>query len=305
MLSPLTGLEIRVPASIANLGPGFDTLAVAVELYLNLSVTIAGGVNQLRFEFPDCQIDGENYIERAFQFAARQRAVDFPSLHVVVRSDIPMRSGLGSSAAATVAGLRLYEAVAGPLPEQGLLNAACALEGHPDNVAAALLGGLTVSCQLPDRSAFAVKLDWPDGLRFLVLTPHYALSTSASREALPELIPREDAVFNLQRIALLLQAVQSGNHALLREALHDRVHQPYRQKLVPALEELLALDHPDLLGVCLSGAGPSIVGLAERNFEEIEKLFSDAYRKTGLPFTIRCLAAHQDRVGVPQPVAIA
>jgi homoserine kinase len=285
-------LEIRVPASIANLGPGFDTLAVAVELYLNLSVTIVDGTNQLHFEFADCKIDGENYIERAFHFAARQRGASFPSLRVVVHTEIPMRGGLGSSAAATVAGLRLYEAVAGPLPEQGLLNAACALEGHPDNVAAALLGGLTVSCQLPDRSAFAVKLDWPASLRFLVLTPQYALSTTASREALPELISREDAVFNLQRIALLLQAVQSGNHSLLREALHDRIHQPYRQKLVPALEEMLALDHPDLLGVCLSGAGPSIVGLAEGNFDEVEKLFSDTYEKTGLPFTIRRLSAH-------------
>jgi homoserine kinase len=298
MPSPLTGLEIRVPASIANLGPGFDTLAVAVELYLNLSVTILDGANELHFEFPDCKIDGENYIERAFHFAARQRGGAFPSLHVVVHSEIPMRSGLGSSAAATVAGLRLYEAVAGPLPEQGLLNAACALEGHPDNVAAALFGGLTVSCQLADRSAFAVKLDWPASLRFLVLTPQYALSTSASREALPEFISREDAVFNLQRIALLLQAVQSGNHSLLREALHDRIHQPYRQKLVPALEEILALDHPSLLGVCLSGAGPSIVGLAEQNLDQIEKLFSDAYRKTGLAFTIRRLSAHQDRVPV-------
>jgi homoserine kinase len=304
MLSPLTGLEIRVPASIANLGPGFDTLAVAVELYLNLSVTMVDGTNQLHFEFPDCPIDGENYIERAFHFAARQRGGSFPSLHVVVRTEIPMRSGLGSSAAATVAGLRLYEAVAGPLPEQGLLNAACALEGHPDNVAAALLGGLTVSCQLPDRSAFAVKLDWPASLRFVVLTPEYALSTTQAREALPEFISREDAVFNLQRIALLLQAVQSGNHSLLREALHDRIHQPYRQKLVPALEEILALEHADLLGVCLSGAGPSIVGLAEQNFEQIEKLFSDAYAKTGLPFTIRRLAAHREFAGVPQPVGI-
>jgi homoserine kinase len=302
MLSPLTGLQIRVPASIANLGPGFDTLAVAVELYLNLSVTIIDGANQLHFEFPDCQIDGENYIERAFHFAARQRGGSFPSLHVVVRTEIPMRSGLGSSAAATVAGLRLYEAVAGPLPEQGLLNAACALEGHPDNVAAALLGGLTVSCQLPDRSAFAVRLDWPASLRFLVLTPQYALSTADARQALPEFISREDAVFNLQRIALLLQAVQSGNHSLLREALHDRIHQPYRQKLVPALEEILALEHPDLLGVCLSGAGPSVVGLAERNFTQIEKLFCDAYQKTGLPFTIRCLAAHQEFATLPQPV---
>jgi homoserine kinase len=286
-------MEIRVPASIANLGPGFDTLAVAVELYLNLSVTSVAGSNELHFEFPDCRIDGENYIERAFHFAARQRGGSFPSLRVIVRTEIPMRSGLGSSAAATVAGLRLYEAVVGPLPEQGLLNAACALEGHPDNVAAALLGGLTVSCQLADRSAFAVKLDWPAELRFLVLTPEYALSTHEARQALPEFISREDAVFNLQRVALLLQALRSGKHSLLREALHDRIHQPYRQKLVPALEEILALEHPDLLGVCLSGAGPSIVGLAERNFEQIEKLFGGAYEKTGHAFTIRRLAAHQ------------
>jgi homoserine kinase len=292
-------MEIRVPASIANLGPGFDTLAVAVELYLNLSVTVLEGENELHFEFPDCRIDGENYIERAFHFAARQRGGSFPSLRVVVHTEIPMRSGLGSSAAATVAGLRLYEAVAGPLPEQGLLNAACALEGHPDNVAAALLGGLTVSCQLADRSAFAVTLDWPAELRFLVLTPEYALSTHEARQALPEFISREDAVFNLQRVALLLQALKSGKHSLLREALHDRIHQPYRQKLVPALEEILALDHPDLLGVCLSGAGPSIVGLAERNFEQIEKLFSDAYEKTGHAFTIRRLAAHQEQVAAP------
>jgi homoserine kinase len=296
MLSPQTRLEIRVPASIANLGPGFDTLAVAVELYLNLAVTVIEGMNELHFDFPDFKIDGENYIERAFHFAARQRGGSFPSLHVVVHTEIPMRGGLGSSAAATVAGLRLYEAVAGPLPEQGLLNAACALEGHPDNVAAALLGGLTVSCQLADRSAFAVKLDWPESLKFLVLTPQYALATSASREVLPELISREDAVFNLQRIALLLQAVQSGNHSLLREALHDRIHQPYRQKLVPALEEILALDHPHLLGVCLSGAGPSIVGLVENNIDDVEKLFSDAYQKTGIPFTIRRLSAHREQV---------
>ena len=143
-------LEIRVPASIANLGPGFDTLAVAVQLYLNLSVTVLDGKNELTFEFPGITIDGENYIERAFHFAARQRGGDFPSLHVVVHTEIPMKSGLGSSAAATVAGLRLYEAVAGPLPEQGLLNAACALEGHPDNVAAALVGGVVVGCGSPD-----------------------------------------------------------------------------------------------------------------------------------------------------------
>jgi homoserine kinase len=287
------GFEIRVPASIANLGPGFDTLAVAVQLYLRLSVKFIEGHNQLQFEFPNCPLDGENYIERAFLFVAHQSEAAFPSLHVEVHSDIPMRSGLGSSAAATVAGLRLYEAVAGPLPAQGLLNAACALEGHPDNVAAALLGGLTVSCQLPDRSAFAVTINWPEAIHFLVLTPRFPLPTSSSRGAVPELLTREDAVFNLQRVALLLAALQIGNYSVLREALQDRMHQPYRQKLVPCLAEALALQHADLLGVCLGGAGPSIVALAERNLNTIEQLLANIFTPTGLPFTIRRLAAHQ------------
>ncbi len=284
--------EIKVPASIANLGPGFDTLAVAVQLYLRLSVRVAAGANELRFHFVDCQPNGENYIERAFRFVAGQRGGSFPSLHVEVRSEIPTKSGLGSSAAATVAGLRLYEAIAGPLPPQGLLNAACALEHHPDNVAAALLGGLTVSCQLPDRSVVAVRLEWPASLAFVVLTPELALSTTESRKALPKRVSREDAVFNLQRVALLLQALQSSDFSLLREALHDRLHQPFRQKLVPGLDRALALEHPDLLGVCLSGAGPSIVAFAEKNFEAIEELLAETCRSTGLPFQIRKLRVH-------------
>jgi len=291
---PSAGVEIRVPASIANLGPGFDTLAVAVRLYLHLHVTPLKGTNELLFEFPDCQIDGENYIERAFRFVSRQQTAPFPSLRVIVRTDIPMKSGLGSSAAATVAGLRLYEAIAGPLPPQGLLNAACALEGHPDNVAAALLGGLTISCQLPDRSAFAVRMRWPEALGILVLTPHFPLSTSASRGALPDTVSREDAVFNIQRSCLLLSALQTGNFPVLRQAFQDRIHQPYRQKLVPGLSEALALEHPDLLGVCLSGAGPSVAAFAEKSFDEIEQLLASIFQQTGTHFQIRRLTAHQD-----------
>ena len=297
-LSSIAPFEIKVPGSIANLGPGFDTLGVAVQLYLRLSVTPLPGNNELRFRFIDGGPGGENYIERAFRFVADQRGGPFPSLSIEVRSDIPTRSGLGSSAAATVAGLRLFEAIAGPLPPQGLLNAACALEHHPDNVAAALLGGLTVSCQLPDRSVVAVRLEWPEQLQFLVLTPEYALPTTESRKVLPERVTREDAVFNLQRVALLLQALQSGNFALLREAINDRLHQPSRQKLVPGLEQALALQHPDLLGVCLSGAGPSIVALAEHNLASVEELLGQTFRSTGLPFKIRRLRAHQDASSV-------
>ena len=161
--------EIRVPGSIANLGPGFDTLAVAVQLYLTLNVRVSEGQNELRFNFRNCHIDGENYIERAFRFVAAQQSAEFPSLSVEVFSDIPTKGGLGSSAAATVAGVRLYEAIAGPLPAQGLLNAACALEGHPDNVAASLLGGFNVAspqtCSSPylfKRPAISINPAKPD-----------------------------------------------------------------------------------------------------------------------------------------------
>ncbi len=295
----IEGLEIAVPASIANLGPGFDTLAVAVKLYTRVRIrrVRAHGPRELRFDFLDQRLEGENYIERAFRFLARQQDADFPSLDVEVSSEIPMKSGLGSSAAATVAGLRLYEAVMGPLPPQGLLNAACALEGHPDNAAAALFGGLTGSCQLADRSTMAVCFRWPEQLQFVVLTPLASLKkgTAESRGILPPRIAREDAVFNLQRVVLLFQAVQSGKFHLLREALRDRLHQPYRQMIVPGLQELLNLDHPDLLGVCLSGAGPSIVAFAERHTDAVERVLAKAYKRVaaGIPFRIRTLQVHQ------------
>jgi homoserine kinase len=287
-----SSFEIKVPASIANIGPGFDTLAVAVRLYLRLRAQVVPGEGELHFEFVDSRLDGENYIERAFRFLANQRGDRFPSLSVEVHSEIPMKSGLGSSAAATVAGLRLFEAIGGALPLQGLLNAACALEHHPDNVAAALLGGLTLSCQLPDRSVVAKRVEWPASLQFLVVTPHFPLSTVESRSVLPERVLREEAVFNVQRVALLLQSLQSGDFSLLREALQDRLHQPFRQELVPGLQRALALEHPDLLGVCLSGAGPSVVALAERNLDEVEELLAESFRSAGLTFCVRRLLAH-------------
>jgi len=293
-------LEIKVPGSIANLGPGFDTLAVAVQLYLRLTVRTIAGHDRLEFRFLDRELCGENYIERAFRFLARQSSVSFPSLYIEVRSDIPMRAGLGSSAAATVAGLRLYEAFAGPLPIQAIVNAACALEAHPDNASAALLGGLTTSCQLPDGSVYATSFRWPETLAFVVVTPDVLLATADSRKVLPSFIPRRDAVFNLQRLSLLLQLLQSENFSLLKQALSDRLHQPFRQKLVPGLAQALELEHEDLLGVCLSGSGPSIVALAQTNLPAIAELLASVYESIGIGYQLRTLTVHQEVCDKPQ-----
>jgi homoserine kinase len=302
---PLAGrevLEIKVPASIANLGPGFDTLAVAVQLYLRMTVRTIAGHDKLEFRFLDHELCGENYIERAFRFLARQNPVSFPALRIEVRSDIPMRAGLGSSAAATVAGLRLYEAFAGPLPTQAIVNAACALESHPDNAAAAVLGGLTTSCQLPDGSVYATSFRWPETLAFVVVTPDVSLATADSRRVLPSFIPRRDVVFNLQRLSLLLQLLQSDDFSLLKQALSDRLHQPFRQRLVPGLAQALELEHEDLLGVCLSGSGPSIVALAEINLLAIAELLASVYESLGIGYQLRTLTVHQEARDEPQSV---
>jgi len=284
--------HILVPASIANLGPGFDTLAVALQLYLKLHVSKAAS-GGLDFDFVGRQLQGENYIERAFRFLARQNGMEVPSLHIEVHSDIPMRSGLGSSAAATVAGIRLYEAVYGRVPVQAALNVATILEGHPDNAAAALFGGLTGSCQLPDNSVYAMTFQWPEELQAVVVTPDYELQTSVSRGVLPQRISQQDAVFNLQRVVLLMHALQNGDYILLKEALRDRWHQPYRMRLVPGLEQALLIDHPDVLGVCLCGAGPSVVAFAKDGLDAVESLLHDVFRDAGVEYQIRRLRVHQ------------
>jgi len=288
-------IEISVPASVANLGPALDTLAVAVQLYLRVRVCDIDPrqKNKLDFDFVDQSLDGENGIERAFCFMVSRNGVDFPSLRIAVTSEIPTKAGLGSSAAAVIAGLRLYESVMGPCTTEEMLTAACVLEGHPNNAAAALLGGRTSSCQLPDGSVLALASPWPVCIGFAVLTPDLPLNTAVSRQALPASIFRADAVFNLQRVALLFQALQSGKYHLLKEGLRDRCHQPFRQCLVPGLEQALALDHPDLLGVCLSGSGPSIVALAQNNLRTVGQLLADCYSPLKIPYRVRILRAHQ------------
>jgi homoserine kinase len=295
--SPLSGSgRIAVPGSVANLGPGFDALAVAVDLYLRLDVVDVrpGAPGQLQFTFVGGPpLVGENRIERAFRLAETRFGRTTPGVVVEVRTDIPMRAGLGSSAAATVAGLRLHEAVAGPRQMSELLALATEIEGHPDNAAAALLGGLALSCQLGDGRVEARTWAWPASLRLVVGTPESQLETAAARKILPQTISLRDAVFNLQRALLLVRALDSGRFDDLREALRDRWHQPTRQAFVPGLPEALALDHPAVLGVCLSGSGPSIAVLSANRHEEAAAELASIYKRLDVAYTIRTLSAHQ------------
>lgn len=285
-------VAISVPASIANLGPGLDALALAVNLYVRLRVRRAAGTNQLRFHFVNLELQGENLIERAFLALAGTRR--FPALEVDVRTGIPLRSGLGSSAAAVAAGFRLFESQFGPQPMCRLLAAGCALEGHPENVAASLLGGLVVCCQKEDGTVIALPAAWPRALRVVVATPEVQLETRRSRAVLPPAVPLACAVANIQRVALLLAGLRAGDDSVLPEAFRDRLHQPSRAALVPGLERLLAIRHPDLLGVFLSGSGPSVAAVTRRHPEEIAALLSRAFRRAGVGCETRILRAAQN-----------
>jgi homoserine kinase len=290
----VAGREIRVPGSISNFGPGFDALSMAVQLYLRVRVidvkTRSPGT--LSCDFMGGSVPGENRIESAFCRAQETFGVAPRALRVTVDTEIPYRAGLGSSGAATIAGLRLYEAVTAPRSPDEWLPLACELEGHPDNAAAALLGGMTSSCQHEDGRVTARSWPWPAGIRLVVATPHVEVATADARRVLPRDIPMGDAVYNLQHALLLLHAFGTGNRADFRAALRDRWHQPFRAPLVPGLAEALTLEHPSLLGVSLSGAGPSVVAFTTGGEQEIVRLLEDLYRSLHVPCTVRPLVPH-------------
>ena len=290
----LKGRVVVVPASIGNLGPGFDTLGLALRLYLRVEIrdAVDDGRGRLVCRFHGGRPGAYNAIERGFGAGRRTGG---PSLTVDVRSDIPQGAGLGSSAAATVAGMMLRDLADGETRRTRLelLADAFACEGHPDNAAAALFGGLTSCCVLAGGRVDVSRWRWPPAWRVVMATPRTALSTRDSRRTLPSEVPLTAAVFNLQRQARLLAAVRDADPRALREAMADRCHQPYRDALVPQLREVIELDHPDVLGVCLSGAGPSVAVVVERNVRKVADAVGAVYRRARVPCTVRALRVHQ------------
>ncbi len=262
--------KVRVPASSANLGPGFDVLAAAVSLYLELEVEETGAftVDSGDPRLPD---DERNLCVRAFSDLHPPDGLRFE-----VRSEIPLTAGLGSSAAVIVAALlaadHMYELA---LPREDVLERAARIEGHPDNVAASLYGGFVVCADGPPS-----VIEPPSGLEAVAVVPGEPVSTAAARQALPAKIPLEDATFNVSRASLLALGLARQDLALIARGLDDRIHQPRRESLYPRSMDLLR-KAGDLgaLGATISGAGPTVLfwswwedtgGLVERLRKEVD-----------------------------------
>ena len=299
--------EVRVPASTANLGAGFDCLGLALELYLTARATAlirpgsrtlartrgVGGSASLP-KSPE-----ENLIFRAMRLTAGREDIDLPPVRLAVKNEIPMAGGLGSSAAAAVAGVALAYAVAGrPLSRENALRYAREIEGHSDNAAAALNGGLVVTYTGDDASDVgALRIAWPKMIRVIAVTPALELATKKSRAVLPAALSRADAVHNLQRSALFVAAITTRRYDLIWEAMRDRLHQSYREHLVPGFAGVLATQQmPGLLGLALSGAGPSVIALATAGFDEIGRAIAAHFERASHAATIRFLEVAQEGV---------
>ncbi|HJU54761.1 MAG TPA: homoserine kinase [Pyrinomonadaceae bacterium] len=287
---------VRVPASTSNLGAGFDCFGLALRLYLSVRATVVEGAAE------PCRVrnggegvglsrTADNLIYVAMRFAASREGLELPPVRLAVHNELPLGRGLGSSAAAIVAGLSLCQLVCGhELSDETILRYALELEGHADNVAPALYGGFVVNCVTQGGGVLAVKRRWPADLKTIVVSPDVSLKTAEARDALPRTIERAAAVHNIQRAALFVAALDAGRYDLLWEAMRDQLHQRHRESLVPGLSAALATPRePGLVGLALSGAGPSVVALATSRFAELGETIAESFRRNGTGARVRVL----------------
>lgn len=263
-------VRVRVPATSANLGPGFDCLGLALTMWnvVTAEPALAWEVEVRGEGEASLPRGADNLVARAARRALEEAGAAGTALRLTLDNGVPLARGLGSSAAAAVGGLLAADALLGhPLGRERLLALAVELEGHGDNAAPALWGGLTVFSPREGGGA-VVRFPPPPGLRLGVVIPEVPVSTAAARAALPGTVPRDDAVHNVQRACLLVAALAAGRLDLLGYALSDRLHQPYRAPLVPGLAEALAGGVPGVSGVCLSGSGPTLLCFLDQDLPE-------------------------------------
>jgi len=288
-------VTIRVPATTANLGPGFDAFGCALSLYTD--VTFEETEYGLEITGCDEEFTGpDNLAYVSYCAALATMSEELRGVKIHIDSQIPVCRGLGSSAALLVAGAMGANVLRGnKLSTQGLLNITNAMEGHPDNLAPAFFGGLTASMVdngLPVCVNFPLHPDW----EFLALVPDFTLPTTVARQALPTEYDRADAVYNIAHGALVLKALELGDEKLLRNAMQDRIHQPYRKKMIPDYDKIESLIRTTGAAFCLSGAGPTLLcitrnpGLEEKLAKKLHDITEANWQM--LPLHVEFEGAH-------------
>jgi homoserine kinase len=291
-LSPLRQVRVKVPATSANLGSGFDIFGLALQLYNTYTLTLtceAGWSVSLPSDI-DLPRDENNLVFRAAREVFLRLGVLPPSLHLAQEIDIPLDRGLGSSASAIIGGLVAANMLTGStLDSTTLLAIATEIEGHPDNVTPALMGGMTL-CYATGAQHRYLALPIPQNVQIVVVIPDFEVSTSQARSVLPDQVSRSDVIFNGSRTALMVAALYQKRYDLLAEAMDDRLHQPYRAALVPGMTEAIAAGYAaNALGVALSGSGPSLIALTQHETSAVAAALSDAFACQGITCETRIL----------------
>src|SRR5574344_1313428 len=284
-------VSVKVPATTANLGSGFDCLGMALPIYnvITIEETVLPGtgieINILNetgvenaFAMEHIPTVENNLVYKAVEMLYNSIGQNPSELKITVKSKIQIGRGLGSSASVIVGGLiAANELLGNPADEPALLSIATEVEGHPDNVTPAIVGGLVLTSLEDDGSIVYRKLHWPEEWLITVCIPDYELATDIARSVLPKEVPLSDASFNVRRIAMFMHAIQNKDEDLMRRGLQDRLHQPYRTKLVPGLNQIIkSLRHEEnVLGCVLSSAGPSMLIISKKNnLDKIKSIVS-------------------------------
>lgn len=261
-------IKVKVPATSANLGPGFDTLGLALDLYntfifeeISKGLEISGCDQQFNNE--------QNLVYTSMVRTFEKIGYKVDGLRINMDCNIPVARGLGSSAACILGGVMGANGLAGlPLSKQEILHIATEIEGHPDNVAPALFGGLVVSI-MEDKEVYCNQIDVAKGIKLVALVPDFTLSTKEARAVLPAKIDFKDAIYNVGRVSLLLSAFSNGRFDLLKYGVKDSLHQPYRGKLIPGFSDIFKkCEELECFGVYLSGAGPTIMAMINKDNNE-------------------------------------
>ncbi len=289
-------VSVFVPATSANMGPGFDCMGIALDLWNEFHVQAADGVH-IEIEghgAADLPRDESNLVVQCMKMLFQRYGRPFPGVSLKMVNRIPIASGLGSSAAALVGGLLAANALLdAPFGRGEILHLAALDEGHPDNVAPAFLGG-AVLAYVHEDGVTTVSLPLRDNFAFVAVTPAFALATERARSVLPPLVSRNDAVFNIAHASFLTAALTTGNVALLKRALADRMHQDARKSLIPGFDAVVhAAQAAGAIGTVLSGAGPTLLAIAERGAPArlAATAMVQAFREAGCDATAHILPA--------------